>query len=217
MNTDKDNILNTATGRAGVAGAVAVAMGAALPGAAEAGVVVMDINPDVTLGGYSLDINGDTVPEFDFVGGLFDNRVNTFANSVVGYDVPGGPKPGSYAEALGAGEVIDGSRGYVMDDDVILSSKVLDYTPVGEFHDAGGAFIGLQFDLSGATHYGWMEVLADDGDITLRRYGYEDVANTAITTPQLLSVPEPSSLALLAAGAAGAPLLRRRRQQKTAR
>jgi len=89
----------------------------------------------------------------------------------------------------------------------------------GDFQDGqfGSNYIGFRFDISGATHYGWAELFVDDGtgtgsrgDITIAEWAYEDTADCGLdvgqtsgdncTTP---SVPNPGTLALLAAGAAG--------------
>ncbi|WP_295879029.1 hypothetical protein [uncultured Thiohalocapsa sp.] len=90
---------------------------------------------------------------------------------------------------------------------------------IGNNFQAGGFgnnFIGFRFDISGATHYGWAELLVDDGtgtggrgDVTITRWAYEDTADCAIDVGQTSGdncandVPNPGTLALLAAGAAG--------------
>lgn len=80
-------------------------------------------------------------------------------------------------------------------------------------------FVGLQFLIGGQTHYGWARVGVDvDGPAGVAQgvvydWAYDDTPGAAITTPGTASVPEPSSLALFALGAAGVAALKRRRRQ----
>lgn len=180
--------------------------------------VIVDIAPDVTLGHYNLDINGDLVPEYTFhtsfgcvVGCFNDNDVEAGPGNGVAHN-PFDPL--GYVAALSHGEMVDAGLTYVSDPGALLSgTKVypiaLPTDRYGNFHDVGTAYVGLQFVLPGTgTHYGWVEAVGVDGQLTLARYGYETVADVGIRTPA--AVPEPGSLALLAAGAAGVLALRRR-------
>jgi hypothetical protein len=80
----------------------------------------------------------------------------------------------------------------------------------------GNNFIGFRFDISGAMHYGWAELFVDDGsgggnrgDVTITRWAYENTADCGIAVGQTsgdnctTDIPNPGTLALLAAGAAG--------------
>jgi hypothetical protein len=72
-------------------------------------------------------------------------------------------------------------------------------------------YAGVVFDIPGGSpHFGYLDisVAADRSSATLYGGAYESQANTPITTP----VPEPSSLALLAGGAASLAVWRRRRE-----
>lgn len=71
----------------------------------------------------------------------------------------------------------------------------------GNFSDTN-AFIGLQFQFDGATHYGWLEIYnypnVASGQVLA--WAYETSPNTPIAVG---AVPEPSILALLAVAVAG--------------
>jgi hypothetical protein len=75
-------------------------------------------------------------------------------------------------------------------------------------------FVGLKWDVGGGNfHYGWARIdvsSANNGTATLFSFAYEDVANAAIAAG---TVPEPTSLALLAAGGGAVALERRRRNR----
>jgi len=183
-------------------------------GLADATPVIIQINTE--LGTVNLDINLDGTPEYTFQRNSnpsgFTNGLNTYGNSVVGFNAPPFVKPpGSYASLLQAGELIDGSLNYVSGSGVFLSGFDSFVGPYGQFYGNSG-FAGLSFHLQGESgvHYGWAELHDPPGDLTVVRVGYETEQNTGIVTPSL--VPEPGTLALLAAGAAGVLALRRRQR-----
>ncbi len=77
------------------------------------------------------------------------------------------------------------------------------------FFGSGGAeFIGLEFGISGNTHFGAANLLDNaDGTATMS-FRWEDVSGVAFDTT---AVPEPTSLALLALGTLGLAARRRRK------
>lgn len=94
----------------------------------------------------------------------------------------------------------------------ILASTTNGYGPFGYF-GGGRGVIGAAFEIGSNLHFGWVNVSASPAaDVwTIHGYAYEDQANTPIH-----AIPKPSSLALLALGAAGLSVWWRRQQKKPA-
>jgi len=68
-------------------------------------------------------------------------------------------------------------------------------------------YIGFQFEIAGATHYGWAQL--ELGSQRLVNAAYNDAAGQPINVGQ---VPEASSTALLGLGVAGLGMMRRRKK-----
>ncbi len=122
--------------------------------------------------------------------------------------------PGGFANATFYPEVLKASSVVSLGRTFGADNGALQYGPYGylrpNFSDASG-FVGLQFDIGGSLHYGWAQVSGVDNNLTLHAFGYNDAPGAASH-----AVPEPSSIMLLAAGAAGLGFWRRRRSRKTA-
>lgn len=83
--------------------------------------------------------------------------------------------------------------------------------PNAQFNNVTGGLIGFSFPASGNTYYGWVRVNVTQatGIFTVVDYAYQSQPATAIAAG---AIPEPSvTLGLLAAGAAGLGIYRRRR------
>lgn len=198
-----------------------LALCAAFSPAAEGALVLIDYNPDVLLGTFHMDIDGDHTDEYvwsrvepsRFGPDGFENNVDTLINSVVGHVSTDPFKPGPYADRLNVGDVVDGSRSFISDPAVILSGSTTfkgEPTSYGNFFGVDG-YVGLRFELSDGTHYGFVQMHDPLGDFFIAQLGFDDVPFAAVTIPPG-QVPEPGSLALLVAGAAGVLALRRRQR-----
>ena len=88
-------------------------------------------------------------------------------------------------------------------------SKTGPFVNRGYWRRNNTGFIGLTFQLDGATHYGWASIsILKDFEVQLNTFAYETQPNTPISTT---GTPEPSSLFLIALGAAGIAVFRRKR------
>lgn len=131
----------------------------------------------------------------------------------------------TYASKLAAGATIGSNLGFTRNavmEYATSNSITNSFTFVGPWNPVTGSggpgFLGLQITLGGQLHYGWAQAAlnADSSapnTFTLFDYAYESDANTPIQAGAK-PVPEPSTIALLAAGATGVVALRRRSAKK---
>jgi hypothetical protein len=159
---------------------------------------------------YGMDLNGDSVAEFTFVSG------NASAG---GFAILAAPNnavmslrslDSAFTGPLAAGSVIGadplpyewtrhGSPSQGLPFGSVLTACV-DIGCVGLFTGVESAYAGLQFQLDGQTHYGWVRLGAPLAGLNggwIYEYAYDTRPDTAIVAG---AVPEPSTWALLGLG-----------------
>ncbi|MBA3481405.1 MAG: PEP-CTERM sorting domain-containing protein [Pirellulales bacterium] len=196
---------------AGAVGAVAAGLGGA--GSADAGVVYQLVNvaipPD-----YNVDLNGDAIREF-VINHYVDAAVGDNLIKATDYATGAGSlrDGGGRVANLAAGTLIGPGSGVYTSAGEDNLTGLKGGAAVGNFQVSNGpGFIGLQFLIGADTHYGYVgyegTAPANTGSGRVYSLAYESVPLTPIVAG---AVPEPSSLALLAAGAVGVTAYRRRR------
>jgi len=123
------------------------------------------------------------------------------------------PNIGGPVAALNSGYVINSNSGGStpeewfglegMDTFIIIFNTGIS----GEFYNHRG-FVGLTFESTNRTHYGWLDIegMSSSSQIRVRGWAYESTPGVGIVAG---AVPEPSSVALFAIGAVGAWILRK--------
>ncbi|TWT77115.1 PEP-CTERM motif protein [Posidoniimonas polymericola] len=167
---------------------------------------------DLAIGQFSsqsLNIDGDAyndilLKNYVFGGGNYQGATVAYApGQLVGFTTGL-----TYATALSAGDPIDGSTVGPSFFGGLAYGAV---NPDAQFNNATDAYIGLSFPSGPDTYYGWIRVTIDNaaGTFVVNDWAYNTVSGAGIAAGQ---TPEPGTLGLLAAGAAGLAAARRRRQ-----
>ena len=178
----------------------------------------------------SLDINADGVDDFlfwrdaGFVAGIQGYGTNRFISTLsTGSDVGGKVSPVHYGSILGADTSILGGDWHHYKDNRGNSGFGLSTM------QSEDAYIGVEFDIDGNTHYGWIQYtgfyvaeftfFSPDGPVTviganelggfINSWGYE----TEPGVPIAAGIPEPSTTILLTGGLIALVGRRRRNNQ----
>lgn len=187
----------------------AAALGAFVaPGSADAEIIYTDLDPDVDVQfGLTPTVNLDNSAD-----GYFEVAfVSTSANIQIRDSYSGNVLTSSgtyYVRGFAAGDEIGPSANEAGDGGSHVGATFNNYN----FFSGDDKYIGVSFEIAGQTHYGWIGFEVDSTNPlhgVIRDYAYESTPDTAITAGAK-PVPEPGSLALLAAGA-GAMAVRRRK------
>ena len=167
---------------------------------ADGAVVYTDITDATVSAGNDVEIDYDGDSNRDVLFRIINGGVRAYGDTGnIFTDTEGGTKNTYYIRGFELGEILDASTTIENGPNILAG---------GDF-SGPGQYLGVQFSFSGQTHYGWVGVEVNGSTGTIRDYAYESSPDTAIAAGV---IPEPSTLALLAAGA-GAVGLRRRRSQ----
>jgi len=172
-------------------------------------------------GSISVDINADGQDDYSFSWGMDFEMTCLGDNKAVGYFLTSWER--ARASALPADTVIDSSMSpvaWIGNQDspsgLLLSSwrdiGDPDFMGIGEFAGVESAYVGLQLQINGNTHYGWIRLGAPVPIFNggwIYDFAYETLPDTPILAG---AVPEPSSCGLCAIGI-GALLFRYVRRQ----
>ena len=183
-----------------------------------AGAAIMTGDLDQTVGpneNFFVDLDGDGTDDFEFL------HTTSFTGTA-GYNNVRGAEPGnsifitsssSYARAFRGSESVTAGGS-------LASSALLAYmafsstTAGGNFGGSTPRYLGLRFNTTdfGVVN-GWMRVSVPNSSfMQLHDWAFESNGG-AIHVPD--EIPEPSTISLMAAGAAGLALLRRRRKKRS--
>jgi hypothetical protein len=199
---------------------------------ARAEIVYARAHYEIPIGFKLIDINGDGIPDFAFThstGGLSNSRLTSLhvdalrSNGVVA-------AAGS-AAVLAKGAVIGASgnfaaRNFMAASHIEFGSAPYSHKTFGPWSNVYNRYLGIVFDVGGATHYGWIRLDVNDKKYPLSAvvtgYAYETTPNKSLRAGQIsedesneprsrLTNPAEfgASLGMLAAGANFLPAWRR--------
>jgi hypothetical protein len=180
-----------------------------------------------------LDLNHDHITDFlisnhafctsDVCGRTLRALPVAHGNRVQGAKGIGGP---FYAYALKGGARIGSRQPF---SGKLMAASGTEYGNVGQFFNVSDRYLGLKFVINGRFHYGWAQfsVIVGGNTITaaLTGYAYETIPNkpiiagrkmeaddsvSASVTNSIPDTPRPETLGMLALGAQGLPLWRRK-------
>lgn len=128
--------------------------------------------------------------------------------------VPTG-SPATHVSPFGPGETIGPGLPTTGNNHLSRPTKVGGFSLSGGGGLFGEGYLGFRITRGGNFYYGWIEIETNAAgqlfaEATVTRWALETTPNTPIMTPSAV-VPEPSSLALLAAGASALAMTRKKK------
>jgi hypothetical protein len=198
----------------------------------EAKIVYTPANVRISEDAYGIDLNHDGVSEVVILQGCFHTfyhllKCRLFADPAQGNGIE--EEGGGYAAALKAGASIGQTKQFDFSSHVLMASG----RPLGYWWHTQARYLGVEFQISGKTHFGWARFRdSSDKGATLTGYAYETIPGKSIIAGQTKGradesgeedfdlgasltnptpdSPQPASLGMLALGAQGVPLWRRK-------
>jgi hypothetical protein len=228
-----DSLLGYVNAYALAAGATGVSL-IALVQPAEAEIIFTAANATIPFNKLvTIDLNHDGSPDFKFF--FYTFAYHSFrADLTVGAVNAGGGiinGAGKYASPLFRGNSIGPARAFGTVSQVMFRSQGTDYDSsiysrhvYGPWLNNTNRYVGVEFVIDGATHYGWIRMTTTAGKrryeaaFTITGYAYETVAGQAIKAGQLTdeadALPQSAplakpSLGVLALGSQGLNVWRR--------
>lgn len=185
--------------------------------ACRGGIIVTWLDEPIGVGGWwnpdtpqAVDIDGNGVYDFSFWGDQFSTSAGFRSFSLNRYLITPSPPPniGGAVAALDEGFLIasGGTNEYLwwFGDDHDYWSTLMSQLSSGRAGEFWGvrAYIGIEFEIDSATHYGWIDVQGHSSFPHLTVYGwaYESTPDMSIIAG---AIPEPGTLYLLLTGAIG--------------
>jgi hypothetical protein len=177
---------------------------------AEGRIIYTPTHHVITHGGsFNLDLNHDGVIDFTLRGRYFTRSMSTFISVLSAIPAAGNGADGwtavqhglsstqvqHYAFALKAGAKIGGAQYFVGQQIASVIAGPGGYYYDGSWVNVKNRYLGLQFKIKGATHYGWarLSVRVQKLRVTaiLTGYAYETVANKSVVVGQ--TEPNPTA------------------------
>jgi hypothetical protein len=186
---------------------------------------------------YSIDLNHDGMSDVSirqFAFHSFAVFFNLYADPAEGNAIEVGAQHHSWAAALKSGANIGYTRPFNgKTDDVNMAHSVSGKDHLGYWFQTQPRYLGVEFLIKGKTHFGWARFKnSSPKGTTLTGYAYETIPGKSIIAGQtqdaagqwdetgldtgasltspIPDTPQPASLGMLALGAQGVPLWRRK-------
>ncbi|HTS34208.1 MAG TPA: hypothetical protein VMH04_00975 [Candidatus Solibacter sp.] len=212
LNSRLDQSLNAYFAAAGAAG---VGLLLAVQPAA-ASVVYTKTNIVVGVGEFAnIDLNGDGVTDIYFSAGGGSHEAFLSAVLPAGNGVFNSGKPQFFGVPIGRGEHFKTYRAEMAVFD-FCSFCTSGSGSGGPWAGKKNRYMGLKFQISGQTHFGWLRITVKNFTATITGYAYETVpqgtiktgyvhgpSETGESTASVAPIQQPASLGLLARGADG--------------